>query len=104
MRQATTVSEELIAKIGAGLDELPIEPTSRQQLSLLLDRLGERIRSAQARGASYVEIARQITSSGYPIKPGTLRSGIGRHRDKAAGASASECPKRKRAPSSTRAE
>lgn len=80
MRQTTMLSEELIAKIGAGIDQLQVEPKPRQQLTLLLARLSEQIRDAQARGASYIEIAQQITASGYAIKPSTLRAGIARHR------------------------
>lgn len=74
------VSEDLIAKIGADLDDLPLEPKARRELNLLLSHIDEKIRAAQERGASYVEIARQITASGYPIKPSTLRAGIDRQR------------------------
>src|SRR5579862_6003087 len=74
------VSQDLIAKIRADLDELPLEPTGRRELNALLVEVGEKIRAAQERGASYVEIARQITTSGYPIKPSTLRAGMDRQR------------------------
>jgi hypothetical protein len=80
------LSEELIVKIGADLEDLPLEPTSRRELSLLLSRVGGNIRAAQERGASYVQIAQQITASGYPIKPSTLRAGLDRQRKGEAGA------------------
>jgi|SRR5579862_2475777 len=74
------LSEDLVAKIGVDLDDLPLEPKGRGELNALLLQVGEKIRAAQERGASYVEIARQITASGYPIKPGTLRAGMDRQR------------------------
>lgn len=74
------LSEDLIAKIEADLDDLPLEPKGRRKLTVLLVQVGEKIRAAQGRGASYVEIARQITASGYPIKPSTLRAGMDRQR------------------------
>ena len=80
MRQNPPLSDELISKISAGLDELPIEPRPKRPLALLLTSTSEQIRNAQARGASYVEIARQIAASGYPIKASTLRASVIRHR------------------------
>lgn len=74
------LSEDLIAKIRADLDDLPLAPKGRRELNVLLMQVAEKIRAAQERGASYVEIARQITASGYPIKPSTLRAGMNRQR------------------------
>jgi hypothetical protein len=80
------LSDELIAKIGIDLDGMPLQPTSRRDLELLLSRIGEKIRAAQDRGATYVEIAKQITASGYPIKRSTLCAALMRHRKNSAGA------------------
>lgn len=74
------LSQDLIAKIEADLDDLPLEPKGRRELNALLVQVGEKIRAAQERGASYAEIAHQITASGYPIKPSTLRAGLDRQR------------------------
>jgi len=98
VRQNPPLSDELISKISAGLNELPIEPRPKQQLALLVNRLNEEIRGAQARGASYVEIAHQITASGYPLKPSTLRAAIMRNRAKPPAAPSP----RRRAPQKTR--
>ena len=75
------LSDELITKIGTDLDTLPLEPTSRRELEVLISRLAGNIRAAQARGATYVEIAKQITASGYPIKRSTLCAALMRHRN-----------------------
>jgi hypothetical protein len=80
------LSDELIAKIGADLDVLPLQPTSRRELELLVSRISGNIRAAQERGATYTEIARQISASGYPIKRSTLCAALMRHRKNAAGA------------------
>jgi hypothetical protein len=80
------LSDELIAKIGADLDGLPLQPTSRRELELLVSRISRNIRAAQERGATYVEIAKQITASGYPIKRSTLCAALMRHRKITAGA------------------
>ena len=74
------ISDELIAKIGTALDALPPEPTSRRELQTMISRLAANIRAAQARGATYVEIAKQISASGYPIKRSTLCAALIRHR------------------------
>jgi hypothetical protein len=79
------LSDELITKIGADLDNLPLEPTSRRELELLVSRLAGNIRAAQERGATYVEIAKQISASGYPIKRSTLCAALVRHRKGEAG-------------------
>ena len=79
------LSDELIAKIGADLDVLPLQPTSRRELALLVSRICGNIRAAQERGATYTEIARQISASGYPIKRSTLCAALTRHRKNAAG-------------------
>ena len=79
------LSDELITKIGADLDDLPLEPTSRRELELLVSRLGGNIRAAQERGATYVEIAKQISASGYPIKRSTLCAALVRQRKSEAG-------------------
>jgi hypothetical protein len=78
------LSDELIAKIGADLDDLPLQPTSRRELELLVSRIGGNIRAAQERGASYAEIARQISASGYSIKRSTLCAAVIRQRKNAA--------------------
>jgi hypothetical protein len=74
------LSDELITKIGTDLDSMPLQPTSRRDLELLVSRIGEKIRTAQDRGATYAEIAKQITASGYPIKRSTLCAALMRHR------------------------
>jgi hypothetical protein len=79
------MSDELIARIGADLDVLPLQPTSRRELELLVSRVCGNIRAAQERGASYTEIARQISASGYPIKRSTLCAALLRHRRNAGG-------------------
>jgi hypothetical protein len=91
------LSDELIAKIGADLDAMPLAPTSRRELELLVSDVGEKIRAAQARGATYAEIARQITASGYPIKRSTLCAALSRQRKNVAGAK----PMQRRAHAST---
>jgi hypothetical protein len=80
------LSDELIVKIGADLDVLPLQPTSRRELELLVARICGNIRAAQERGATYTEIARQISASGYPIKRSTLCAALLRHRRSAVGA------------------
>lgn len=76
------LSEDLIAKIGNGLDAMPPKPASRRELDLLLTQIEAKIRAAQERGATYAEIAKQISESGYPIKTSTLRLALQRHRKK----------------------
>jgi hypothetical protein len=80
------LSDELIAKIGADLDGMPLDPTSRRDRELLVSRVEGKIREAQDRGATYAEIAKQITASGYPIKRSTLCAALMRHRKIEAGA------------------
>lgn len=80
------LSDELIVKIGADLDVLPLQPTSRRELEMLLSRIAGSIRAAQERGATYTEIAIQISASGYPIKRSTLCAALLRHRRNAPGA------------------
>ncbi len=80
------LSDELIGKIGTDLDGMPLQPTSRRDLELLVSRIGEKIRAAQDRGATYAEIAKQITASGYAIKRSTLCAALMRHRKNEAGA------------------
>ena len=67
------LSDELIAKIANELDAMPPKPASRRELDLLLTEIEAKIRAAQQRGATYAEIATQISESGYPIKSSTLR-------------------------------
>ena len=67
------LSDELIAKIGNGLDAMPPKPASRRELNLLLASIEAKIRAAQERGATYADIAKQISEDGYPIKTSTLR-------------------------------
>ena len=74
------LSDELIAKIGDGLDAMPPKPASRRELDLLVSRIEGKIRAAQERGATYAEIAKQISESGYPIKANTLRIAVQRRR------------------------
>jgi len=77
------LSDELIAKIGTSLEAMPLEPTSRRELEQLVSHLAAKIRAAQARGATYAEIAKQITASGYPIKRSTLCAALLRQRKSA---------------------
>lgn len=79
------LSDELIAKIENSLDVMPRKLTSRRELDLLLTRVEAKIRGAQERGATYAEIAKQISESGYPIKTSTLRLALQRHRKKSVG-------------------
>ena len=76
------LSDELIAKIASGIETMPPKPASRRETALLIARVEGQIRAAQERGCTYVEIAKQITESGYPIKTSTLRLAIQRHRKK----------------------
>ena len=76
------LSDELIARIANGLDAMPPKPSSRRELDLLLTRIEAKIRGAQERGATYAEIAKQISESGYTIKTSTLRLALQRHRRK----------------------
>jgi hypothetical protein len=80
------LSDDLIGKIGNGLDAMPPKPASRLELDLLLTRIEAKIRAAQERGSTYAEIAKQISESGYPIKTSTLRLAIQRRRKKEPGA------------------
>jgi hypothetical protein len=75
------LSDELVAKIASGLETMPPMPTSRHELQLLIAQIEAKIRAAQERGCTYVEIAKQISESGYPIKSSTLRAAIRRHRE-----------------------
>ena len=74
------LSDELVAKIANGLDAMPPKPASRRELDLLLTEIEGKIRAAQQRGATYAEIATQISDSGYPIKSSTLRVALLRRR------------------------
>lgn len=74
------LSDELIAKIAHGLDAMPAKPASRRELDMLLTGIEAEIRAAQQRGATYAEIATQISESGYPIKSSTLRVALLRRR------------------------
>ena len=74
------LSDELIAKIANGLDAMPPKPASCRELDLLLTEIAGKIRTAQQRGATYAEIAAQISESGYPIKSSTLRVALLRRR------------------------
>jgi hypothetical protein len=76
------LSEDLISKIGNGLDAMPPKPASRRELDLLLTSIEAKIRAAQERGATYAELAKQISESGYPIKTSTLRLALQRRRKK----------------------
>lgn len=76
------LSEDLISKIENGLDAMPLKPASRRELDLLLTSIEAKIRAAQERGATYAEIAKQISESGYTIKTSTLRLALQRHRKK----------------------
>jgi hypothetical protein len=75
--------EELVTRIVCGLETMPPMPASRHELQLLIAQIEAKIRAAQERGCTYVEIAKQISESGYPIKSSTLRTAIQRHRQKA---------------------
>ena len=72
------LSNEMIAEIASRIETMPPKPASR--LQLLIAQVEAKIRAAQERGCTYVEIAKQITESGYPIKTSTLRVAIQRHR------------------------
>ena len=74
------LSEELIAKIGDSLDAMSPKPASRRELDVLVSRIEGKIRAAQERGATYAEIAKQVSESGYPIKTNTLRLAVQRQR------------------------
>lgn len=74
------LSDELIAKIGNGLDSMPPKPASRRELDVLVSRIEGNIRAAQERGATYAAIAKLISESGYPIKASTLRVAVQRRR------------------------
>ena len=74
------LNEELIAKIGNGLDAMPPKPASRRELDLLLASIEAKIRAAQERGATYADIAKQISESGYTIKTSTLRVALQRRK------------------------
>ena len=74
------LSDELIAKIGDSLDAMSPKPASRRELDLLVSRIEGKIRAAQERGATYAEIAKQVSESGYPIKTNTLRLAVQRQR------------------------
>ena len=74
------LSDELIAKIGDSLDAMSPKPASRRELDVLVSRIEGKIRAAQERGATYAEIAKQISESGYPIKTNTLRLAVQRRR------------------------
>lgn len=74
------LSDDLIAKIGNGLDAMPPKPASRRELDLLLTNIEAKIRAAQERGATYADIAKQISESGYPIKASTLRVALQRRK------------------------
>ena len=62
----THLSDELIAKIGDSLDAMSPKPASRRELDVLVSRIEGKIRAAQERGATYAEIAKQVSESGYP--------------------------------------
>ena len=74
------LSDALIAKIASGIETMPPTPASRREIQLLIGRIEAKIRAAQERGCTYVELAKQITESGYAIKTSTLRVAIQRHR------------------------
>jgi hypothetical protein len=74
------LSDDLIAKIASGIETMPPKPASRREIALLIARLEAKIRAAQERGCTYVEIAKQITESGYPIKTSALRLAMQQHR------------------------
>jgi len=74
------LNEELIVKIGNGLDAMPPKPASRRELDLLLTNIEAKIRAAQERGATYADIAKKISESGYAIKTSTLRVALQRRK------------------------
>ena len=74
------LSDDLIAKIGNSLDAMPPKPASRRELDLLLTSIEAKIRAAQERGATYADIAKQISESGYQIKTSTLRVALQRRK------------------------
>jgi hypothetical protein len=74
------LNEELIAKIGNSLDAMPPKPASRRELDQLLTSIEAKIRAAQERGATYADIAKQISESGYAIKTSTLRVALQRRK------------------------
>lgn len=74
------LSDELIAKIGEHLDAMPPKPASRRELDVLVSRIEGKIRAAQERGATYAEMANQISESGYPVKASALRIAVQRRR------------------------
>jgi hypothetical protein len=79
------LTDELIAKIGDRLDAMPPKPASRRELDVLVSRIEGKIRAAQERGATYAEIAKQISESGYPIKANALRIAVQRRRRQRSG-------------------
>jgi len=79
------LSDELIAKIGDRLDAMPPKPASRRELDVLVTRIEGKIRAAQERGATYAEIAKQISESGYPVKANALRIAVQRRRRQRSG-------------------
>jgi hypothetical protein len=85
-KEQEMLTDDLIAKIGNGLDAMPAKPASRREIEMLLARIEAKIRTAQERGSTYAEIAKQITESGYPIKTSTLRVALQRCRKKEPGA------------------
>lgn len=96
------LSDELITKIGNGLDTMPPKPASRRELDLLLTSIEAKIRAAQERGATYAEIAKQISENGYPVKTSTLRVALQRRRKNEPGAKrTTRRASRKNAPKNT---
>ncbi|HUA09465.1 MAG TPA: hypothetical protein VMA98_09335 [Candidatus Acidoferrales bacterium] len=96
------LSDDLIAKIGDGLDAMPPRPASRIELDLLLGRIATKIRTAQERGATYAEIAKQISDSGYPVKTSTLRLALQRHRKNELGAKPARKSRRTKKPAASK--
>ena len=74
------LSEDLITKIGSDLDAVPPKPASRLEIDQLVARVAANIQAAQERGLSYPEIAKRMTSSGYPITTSALRNAMQRRR------------------------
>jgi hypothetical protein len=74
------LSDDLITKIGNGLEAMPPKPASRREIELLLTQIEAKIRAAQERGCTYADIAKQIRASGYEIKTSTLRVAMQRRR------------------------
>ena len=95
------LNEELIAKIGNGLDAMPPKPASRRELDLLLTSIEAKIRAAHERGATYADIAKQISESGYAIKTSTLRVALQRRKKEPGAKQTSRRSSRKSAPKST---